>query len=48
MQAEPIIYREEVTAILIVLGDISVNIAKIVKLLEENDEEEQADSEDDT
>jgi hypothetical protein len=35
MCPQPIVDREEVTAILIVLGDIKVNIAKIVDLLEE-------------
>jgi hypothetical protein len=35
MRPEPVVYREEVTAILIVLGDINVNIARIVDLLEE-------------
>jgi hypothetical protein len=40
VQPEPVIYREEVTTILIVLGDISVNIARIVELLEEDGEEE--------
>jgi hypothetical protein len=32
---EPVVYREEVTATLIALGDITVNIAKIRELLEE-------------
>jgi hypothetical protein len=45
VMAEPIIYREEVTAILIVLGDININLARIVRLLEDDDEEE--DFEDD-
>jgi hypothetical protein len=35
MHSEPVVYREEVTGILIVLGDINVNIARIVGLLEE-------------
>lgn len=46
MQAEPVIYREEVTAILGVLGDINVNLFKIVDLLEEEHGEEE-DPEDD-
>jgi hypothetical protein len=46
VQPEPIIYREEVTAILFVLADISVMLNRIVDLLEDNDEEE--DAEDDS
>jgi len=35
MEPERLIYREEVTAILGVLADINVNIAKILRLMEE-------------
>ena len=35
MEPEPVVYREEVTAILIALSDISVNISSIYYLLEE-------------
>ena len=35
MHPEPVVYREEVTGILIVLADINVNIRRILKLLEE-------------
>ena len=41
MEAEPLIYREEVTAILGVLADINVNVSRIVDLLEEADGEEE-------
>ena len=40
VQPEPIIYREEVTAILIVLGDSNVKLRRIVDLMEDGDEEE--------
>jgi hypothetical protein len=47
-EPEPIIYREEVKAILIAFADINVNLFKIVRLLEdEYGEEEEEDSEDD-
>ena len=45
MEPEPIIYREEVTAILIILGDLNVNLARIVRLLEGGDEEEEDEDE---
>jgi hypothetical protein len=35
MESDPLIYREEVTAILEVLADINVNIARIARMLEE-------------
>lgn len=35
MEPEPVVYREEVTAILIALGDMNVNIREIRELLEE-------------
>jgi hypothetical protein len=35
VEPEPVVYREEVTATLIVLGDINVNIREIRELLEE-------------
>ena len=41
LQPEPISYREEVTAILIGLGDINVKLSRIVQLLEDGDEEEE-------
>ena len=45
MEEEPLIYREEVTSILMVLGDINVNLRAIRDLLEEGDgEEDEADS----
>jgi hypothetical protein len=47
LQPEPIIYREEVTAILVVLGDINVNLARIVRLLEDDYGQEE-DPEDDS
>jgi hypothetical protein len=45
MEAEPLVYREEVTAILIVLADMNMNIAVIRELLEEElgGEEERED-----
>ena len=46
MEPEPIIYREEVTAMLFVLIDISLILNRIVNLLEGSDEEE--DPEDDS
>lgn len=47
MQPEPVIYREEVTAINGALADINVNLFKIVDLLEGEYGEEE-DSEDDS
>jgi hypothetical protein len=48
VQPEPIIYREEVTAIIGALADINVNLAKVVHLLEDEfGEEEEEDPEDD-
>jgi hypothetical protein len=47
LEPEPLIYREEVTAILIALSDISANTSRIVDLLEGEDGEEE-DSEADT
>jgi hypothetical protein len=47
VQPEPVIYREEVTAILGALADINFNLFKIVHLLEEEYGEEEEDSEDD-
>jgi hypothetical protein len=35
VEPEPVVYREEVTAILIALGDMNVNIREIRELLEE-------------
>lgn len=35
MEPEPVVYREEVTAILIALSDINVNIKRILDLLDE-------------
>jgi hypothetical protein len=46
VEPEPIVYREEVTAMLFVLIDISLMMNRIVNLLEGSDEEE--DPEDDS
>ncbi len=46
MQPEPVIYREEITAILIVLADMNVKLSQIVKLLEGGDDEEEAEGDD--
>jgi len=35
MEPEPLVYREEVTAILISLADMNVNVKRILDLLEE-------------
>ena len=43
MEPEPVIYREDVTAILWVLADINVNITKIKDLMEEGFGEIQED-----
>jgi hypothetical protein len=43
----PVVYREEVTAILITLGDINVNIREIRELLEEEYGGEEEAPEDD-
>jgi hypothetical protein len=40
--AEPLIYREEVQAILIALSDIVVELRNISSLLGEEDDEEEA------
>jgi hypothetical protein len=40
---EPLLYREEVTAILIALADLSVNVRAIRKLLEDENGEDQED-----
>jgi hypothetical protein len=36
VQAEPLIYREEVTAMLFLLADINANVQKIIDLLEDD------------
>ena len=41
MQAEPVIYREEVTAILIAFADVNVKLDTIIDLLRDDDEEEE-------
>ena len=41
VNAEPVVHREEVTAILIVLGDINVNIRRIRERLEDGDGQEE-------
>jgi hypothetical protein len=41
--AEPVIYREEVTAILIALSDLVTNVKRIRELLQEDDDEEEED-----
>ena len=46
VEPEPLIYREEVAAMLFTLADISVMMSRIVDLLEGSDEEE--DPEDDS
>jgi len=43
VEPEPVIYREDVTAILWVLADINVNITKIKDLMEEGFGEIQED-----
>jgi hypothetical protein len=40
------IYREEVTAVLIVLADMNVKLGQIVKLLEGGDDEDEAEGDD--
>ena len=47
MQPEPLIYREDVTAMLFMLSDISLKLTRIVDLLEEEYGEEEEDYEDD-
>jgi hypothetical protein len=44
---EGLIYREEVVAILFALADVNVKLTRIVRLLEEDGEEEEEDLEDD-
>ena len=46
VQTEPLIYREEVTAILGALADINANLFTIVDLLEEGYGEEEDPEED--
>jgi hypothetical protein len=41
--AEPVIYREEVVALLFNVSDIAVALGEIQELLEEDDGEEEAD-----
>ena len=41
MEREPVIYREEVSAILIALADLVVDLRAIRRLLENEDEEEE-------
>jgi hypothetical protein len=49
VEAEPVVYREEVTAMLFTIADINVNVGKIVRLLEEDtDGEEEGPQEDDS
>ncbi len=43
MEPEPIIYREEVMAILFGLADINVMLGRIVRLLEDDDGQEEED-----
>jgi hypothetical protein len=43
VDAEPLIYREEVTATLFMVNDIAHTLAKILELLEETHGEDQED-----
>ena len=43
MEPEPIIYREEVMAMLFGLADINVMLGRIVRLLEDDDGQEEED-----
>ena len=43
MEPEPIIYREEVAAMLFGLADINVKLSRIVLLLEGDDGQEEED-----
>jgi len=45
---EPLIYRQEVTAMLFTLSDMNVNIARILQLLEEQIDGEEGLPEDDS
>jgi hypothetical protein len=40
---EPLIERSEIVALLFNLSDVAVNVGKIRELLEEDDDEEEAD-----
>ena len=40
---EPLIERDEIVALLFNVSDIAANLARIVALLEEDDEEEEGD-----
>ena len=44
MHAEPVIYREEVVAMLMTLADMSVKLSTIIDLLKEDDGEEEEES----
>jgi hypothetical protein len=48
VDAEPVIYREEVTAIVGVLGDLNVHARRILDLLESEFDGEEGLEEDDT
>ena len=43
MEPEPIIYREEVAAMLFSLADINVKLSRIVRVLEDDDGQEEED-----
>jgi hypothetical protein len=44
MESEPLLYREEVTAILLALADVNVNIREILQILRDvHGEEEEED-----
>ena len=47
MEPEPIVYREEVTAMLFAVADINANVRAIRSLLEEDDGGEESSPEDD-
>jgi len=47
MESEPLIYRDEVTAMLFTLADIKVGICRIIRLLEDEDDGEEEAQEDD-
>ena len=46
VEQEPVIYREEVTAILFTVTDISVKLSQIIDLLKEDDGEEEEEGPD--
>ena len=48
VEIEPVIYREEVTAILGVLGDLNVHVRRILDLLESEFDGEEGLEENDT